>query len=95
MQLNQENMFDYTPTEWRFSGIMPQFYGLDPVIVVALPALFLGLSRGFGTIYFILLALFTAICVYVGFFTTYQTVTSWLHSLRTRYLQRCQWETGE
>lgn len=94
MQLDDENEFRYTPIDWRFSGTMPQVFGIDPIIVIAFPAVFLGLSKQYGLLYFVLLAAFIAICVYVAAFTSYPTVGQWLHSLRTRYVQRGEWGTS-
>lgn len=93
MRLNDENLFEYTNVEWRFSGVAPSVFGIDPIIVAAPVGLFLGLSRQWGLIYFFFLALFVILCIYVKFFTDYRSVGAWVHSVRTRYFQRCQWET--
>lgn len=93
MQLNEENLFSYSPVEWRFSGLTPNVFGLDPLIVLALPAVLLGLSREYGLLYFVFILLFVFLCLYVSIFTSSRSIRSWLQAMTTRYFQRCQWGT--
>ncbi len=44
MQIDGEHLFRYSTVDWRFSGIGPHVFGLDPLVVLTLPALLLGLA---------------------------------------------------
>ena len=94
MQINQEHMFEYSEVEWRFSGTPMTFFGLDPILLVAFPALFFGLAKQYGIGYFVLLGAFVGIVIYVGFATKHPSVMAWINALRTKYIQRCQWPTA-
>lgn len=93
MKLDNEAEFEYSTVEWRFSGVTPTFFGLDPIIVFALPALLIGLAKQLSLPYFLALAAFIGICIYVSFFTSHRNLFDWIGAMRTKYLQRCQWGT--
>lgn len=93
MQLKDEELFEYTPVEWRFSAVTPSVFGLDPWATLIPPAILYGLSSEKGMFYFFVVFVFVAVVIYVAAFTKHQTIGSWLHALRTRYIQRLQWET--
>lgn len=84
---------DYLDIEWRFSGVQPRFFGLDPWFVLVFPLTLLGIARGFPTAWFLVLVAFAAACVFASFFTPHRTVGGWLRALRTRHVQRLQWPT--
>lgn len=84
-------MHHYYDVEWRFSGIRATFYGCDPLVCLAFPAIVLGLSQELAAEWFLLVAIYSAICAYASYFTPHDGLVDWLNAQRTRWLQRCRW----
>lgn len=82
---------DYINIEWRFSGLRPSFFGMDPLVVLVVPLTFAGLRFGWPMIWFILLGLFVVLCLWVGFGTGYSRVVDYLYAQKTKYIQRGRW----
>lgn len=81
----------YHDIEWRFSGLRPNVFGLDPLVVLVVPLAFAGLRWQFPMLWFYLLAAFTALTVYVAFVTPYRRIADYLRALSTKYIQRGRW----
>ena len=81
----------YIDIEWRFSGLRPSVFGLDPMVIVVVPLAFAGLRFGFPTIWFVILGLFVVLALYVAMATGYSRVVDYLYAQRTKYVQRGRW----
>jgi len=77
-----------TTVDWRWTGAGVTIFQLSPTIVFAVPAI---LISSIDMTVIICCVIYFAFCVWLAIRTYHGSMVMWLRSLRTRYIQRCEW----
>lgn len=86
-----DNGYYYSDVPWRYTGLRPKLFGLDPLALLLIPAALAGLRSGASVIYFFLLISITGLFIYSSF-KGYPSLYMYLHAMHTRFIRRCQWK---
>ena len=89
--MEHDRDYYYSNIPWRHSGLRGSAFGIDPIVMVIIPMVFITLSRGWPTWFFYVYGMFFLAALYAKF-RKFPTLFDWLASLRTR-AQGVQWPT--
>ena len=89
--MEHDRDYYYSDIPWRHSGLRGSFFGIDPIVIVIAPMIFITLAREWPTWLFYVYGLlfFTAVFAKLRKFPT---IFDWVASLQTR-AQGVQWPT--
>lgn len=85
-------MSDYSKNskvDWRWTSTSVRVFGLDPLILVYVPVLFI---TGFDWLAIIGFLALVALASYVALSTKHGSIFKWIATLRTKYIQRAEWK---
>lgn len=77
---------------WRYSGLSAKFLGLDPWVILLIPAAIIGLRQQWGYPFLAVLILILGMFVYVSA-KGYPNVKMFMQSLGVRIFGRGRWKT--
>lgn len=75
--------------DWRWTSLPVRVFGLDPLVIVYLPILFI---TGFDWLAIIGFVGLIALAAYVAMTTKHGSIWKWLMTLRTKYMQGAEWK---
>ena len=92
MRPDQDNGYVFIDIPWRYSGLKAQFFGLDPLVLLALPLFIFGLRQGLGWAFKGFLIAFVVLFFYAAF-KGYPSLAVFFHNRYIRLIGRGRWRT--